>query len=212
MTIRVPSVVRARATKSLIKLTLIPLFGLLSSCASNHELYAKYDKSCDVPPATVKIVENIKYKDKVKVVYKDKVVGVGGLPWEPAVYFGFDLATLDVNERQRLAADVVILKKFPSLKVNIQAFTDSKGSHAYNRKLSERRQDTVVNYLTTRGIDRQRILVSALGEELPILGLSEQGRTINRRVEMMLLDSNGRPLALKIQPQKSGFAAPSPVR
>ena len=182
---------------------------LLSGCATNDELFAKYDKTCDLPPAKITVVEKVKYKEKV--VYKEKV-GVDGMPWEPAVYFGFDLDSLSPQETQRLATDVAILKKNQPLKVNIQSFTDFKGSTAYNKRLALRRQATVVNYLTTMGVARQRITVSPLGEELPLLGQSEQERTINRRVELMLLDKNGRPMALKVQQAQSGFTAPSPVR
>ncbi len=187
---------------------------LLSGCATNDDLFAKYDKSCDLPPATVKIIEKVKFKDKV--IYKDKIVyqdkGVDGMPWEPAVYFGFDLSSLEVKEAQRLATDVAILNKNMDLMVNVQSFTDFKGSSAYNKKLALRRQATVVDYLTTMGVARNRITVSPLGEELPLLGQSEQERTVNRRVELMLLDKNGRPMALKVQQAHSDFKAPFPVR
>ncbi len=189
---------------------------LLSSCTSNDQLFATYDKTCDLPPTKIKVVEKIKYKDKIvykdKVIYKDKIVGIEGMPWEPAVYFGFDLHSLESKESQRLATNVAILKKSQQLKVNIQSFTDFKGSTAYNKRLALRRQATVVNYLTTMGVSRKRITVSPLGEELPLLGQSEQERTVNRRVELMLLDKNGRPMALKVQQAQSGFTAPSPVR
>lgn len=172
----------------------ISLATLLSSCATNDELFAKYDKSCELPPATVKIIEKVRNQ----IVYKDKVVKVDGMAWEPAVYFGFDLASLSADEAQRLATDVAILKKNPTLKVNLQSFTDHKGSKAYNKKLAKRRQATVVDYLKTMGISMNRITVSPLGEELPLLGTSKEERVINRRVELMLLDKSGRPLAIKL--------------
>ncbi|MEE9302507.1 MAG: OmpA family protein [Thiotrichaceae bacterium] len=197
------------------------VFGL-SGCSTNDQLYAKYDKNCDLPPATVKIMEKVKFKDRIvykdKVIYKDKVVyknntvGVSGMPWEPAVYFGFDLSSLSTNEEQRLATDAKILMRDKRFKVNIQSFTDTKGSNAYNKRLALRRQATVVKYLTALGIAKNRITVSPLGEELPLLGSSEHDRAINRRVELMLLDETGRPLALKIQQAQSGFTPPSPVR
>ena len=66
--------------------------------------------------------------------------------------------------------------------------------------------------MVSGGITSARIRVSPLGEELPILGQSVQERSINRRVELMLLDQSGRPLALEIKPKQSGFNAPMPLR
>ena len=178
----------------------------------------------------VKVVEKIKYVDrvkkvmvpetKIKVVEKIKVVNnvqyvkqpVHGEIWEPAVYFGFDLASLNASEQSRLDRDMLVLKKNPSLKLSVQAFTDSKGSQQYNRQLALKRQQTVVDYFMGKGLGRDRILVSPLGEELPILGDTKAERVINRRVELMLLDASGRPLSLTIRPKATSFNAPSPVK
>jgi outer membrane protein OmpA-like peptidoglycan-associated protein len=199
---------------------------ILSGCASTDMLYAEYDESCEIPQPKVKVVEKIVEKVKIKkeyitkyeTKYKTKIVTkierqiVRGIRWEPAVYFGFDLATLTGAEQKRLDADALVLRKHTHLKLNVQSFTDFKGSNAYNRRLAVRRQDAVIHYLTGKGIDEARIRVSPLGEELPILGQSVQERSINRRVELMLLDEKGRPLALEIQPKPSQFNPPSPVR
>jgi outer membrane protein OmpA-like peptidoglycan-associated protein len=202
----------------------------LSGCTSTDSLYAKYDDSCEIPKPKVKVVEKVvekvkikkeyitKYKTKYKTRYKTKIVTkvdkqvIRGIPWEPAVYFGFDLSTLTKAEQKRLDADISVLHRHTNLKLNVQSFTDFKGSNAYNRRLALRRQQTVIRYLTTHGIAKSRIRVSPLGEELPILGKSVQERSINRRVELMLLDQQGRPLALEIQPRQSSFNPPGPVR
>ncbi len=200
----------------------------LSSCTSTDALYAKYDDSCELPQPKVKvkvvekIVEKVKVKKeyitKYKTKYKTKVVTkverkvIRGIRWEPAVYFGFDIATLTPAEKKRLDTDILVLRKHTNLTLSVQSFTDLKGSNAYNRRLALKRQQTVINYLTAHGIAKSRIHVSALGEELPILGKSVKERSINRRVELMLLDQQGRPLALEIQPRQSQFNPPSPVR
>ena len=151
----------------------------------------------------VKYVERVKIKEVPKIKYVDRVKTVKqmmpGVTWEPAVYFGFDQATLETKEMARLDRDLLVLRKKPALKLSIQAFTDSKGSNQYNRDLAIRRQETVVNYLVSKGLAKERIRMSPLGEELPILGDSEAERVVNRRVELMLLDAAGRPLSLSIQ-------------
>ena len=189
---------------------LLSLLSLLSGCATNDELFAKYDKGCGLPSSTARVIEKVKYKDKI--IYQDKLVKMDGMAWEPAVYFGFDLATLSVEEAQRLATDVAILKKNPNVKVSLQSFTDYKGSKTYNKKLAKRRQATVVDYLKTMGISANRITVSSLGEDLPLLGKSKKDRIINRRVELMLLDHSGRPLAVKLRKATTAFTPPQPVK
>ncbi len=152
----------------------------------------------------VKVVEKVKYVDKPveKIKYVDRVQTktVRGEAWEPAVYFAYDRSDLSGEERKRLADNVILLKRNSRLKLNVQAFTDDRGSMTYNDKLSERRMEAVINYLVVNGIARNRILASAMGKELPILSSSEYGRSVNRRVEMMLLDHAGRPLKLKMLP------------
>jgi outer membrane protein OmpA-like peptidoglycan-associated protein len=145
----------------------------------------------------IKEVPKIKYVDRVKVKTVKQMIP--GVVWEPAVYFGFDLASLTPTELARLDRDLLVLRQRPNLKLSVQAFTDSKGSNQYNRNLALRRQQTVVNYLMSKGLAKNRIFTSPLGEELPILGDSEAERVVNRRVELMLLDAAGRPLSLSIQ-------------
>ena len=164
------------------------------------------EKIKEVPVQTIKVVE------KVRTVNVNKYIPMLGEVWEPAVYFGFDLASLNADEYARLDRDLLVLKKNPKLKLSIQSFTDTKGSVGYNRKLALKRQKTVNDYLVSKGLTADRILVSPLGEELPILGDSEKERVINRRVELMLLDASGRPLALSIQPKPTSFNAPAPVK
>ena len=155
--------------------------------------------------AKVEYVDRVKIKEVPKVKYVDRVKiktvkqQIPSVAWEPAVYFGFDLASLTQQETARLDRDLLVLRKQPALMLSVQAFTDSKGSNKYNRDLALRRQQTVVNYLTSKGLSKSRIRMTPLGEELPILGDSESDRAVNRRVELMLLDANGRPQSLSIQ-------------
>jgi len=210
------------------QLKLVAVIGLatavMSGCASTDSLYAEYDKSCDIPKVKVveRVVEKVrikkeyvtKYKTKVVTKYKTRVEQrpMSGIRWEPAVYFGFDLADLTPAAMKRLDADILVLHKHTNLKLSVQSFTDVKGSNSYNRKLALRRQQAVISYLVAKGVIKARIRVSPLGEELPILGQSVKERSINRRVELMLLDHSGRPLALEIQPKQSGFNPPLPLR
>lgn len=208
---------------------------LASGCASNQDLYARYDAACDVkleknhegqiivktlPAPPPKVITNTKVVEKIveKVVTKEVPVHVQAKTeiWEPAVYFGFDEANLEAKELQRLDRDIAVMKNHPLVKVSVQAFTDVKGSNSYNVELANRRMYTVVDYLKAKGIAPQRIKAVPLGEELPILNRDTvEDRVINRRVELMLLDNNGRPLSIGIAADagnKESFRAPGLVK
>lgn len=66
--------------------------------------------------------------------------------------------------------------------------TDSTGSEALNRGLSERRADSVGDYLVAQGVDRRRVLTRGFGERHPIANNDTvMGREQNRRVELRLV-------------------------
>ena len=80
-----------------------------------------------------------------------------------------------------------LLKKDSSLKIEIAGHTDNTGNAAANQSLSERRANTVKQTLVTRyGADANRLTAKGYGAEQPIAANdTEQGRAINRRVELV---------------------------
>jgi OOP family OmpA-OmpF porin len=82
--------------------------------------------------------------------------------------------------------DVVdVLRKNPSVKVEIQGHTDNVGRAKYNQRLSERRAQAVMEYLIKKGIPRERLTAAGYGLERPIASnLTQEGRAQNRRVEL----------------------------
>ena len=96
---------------------------------------------------------------------------------------------LDTNTRVKLDAAVAALLKFPDVRVEIQAHTDSQGSLAYNQNLSDIRAKSVGDYLESKGIRRDRMEVVGYGETRPLTtNQTREGRAQNRRVEFHLLD------------------------
>jgi len=96
---------------------------------------------------------------------------------------------LDTNTRVNLDAAVAALLKFPDIRVEIQAHTDSQGSLAYNQNLSDIRAKSVGDYLESKGIRRDRMEVVGFGETRPLAtNQTREGRAQNRRVEFHLLD------------------------
>ena len=104
--------------------------------------------------------------------------------------FGFDSAELSAGDKTELDGVIANLDPYrPMLRdnvahLNVIGHTDSQGPESYNQGLSERRAQSVADYLATVGnVDRQKMRVSGRGESEPISDNgSEEGRRLNRRV------------------------------
>ena len=101
--------------------------------------------------------------------------------------FEFDSAKLTDSVSERLDNFVNFLNEYPQAQVEITGYTDSSGPAAYNQKLSERRAQSVADYLIAAGIDADRFTVTGMGEENPVADNStHEGREKNRRVEVVV--------------------------
>ncbi|APU31707.1 hypothetical protein UYA_18995 [Ectopseudomonas alcaliphila JAB1] len=82
---------------------------------------------------------------------------------------------------------VLVFKEFNKNGVNIVGHTDSTGSQELNQSLSQRRAQSVANYLTANGVPGQRISAYGAGPSQPIASnATDAGRAQNRRVEINL--------------------------
>ena len=79
------------------------------------------------------------------------------------VQFGFDQSALDDTAKSVLFALVRELRESPELSLELEGYTDAKGSHQYNVRLSLRRVEAVRRYLIEQGVERHRIRASARG-------------------------------------------------
>lgn len=102
---------------------------------------------------------------------------------------------IEVDEKYYHQLDLVasLMNKYPFLEFEISSFTDSRGNEDYNQRLSEKRLQTVTNYLNEKGVRPDRLLGIAHGEfqsagEENILG-NNTGKTQNyqRRTEFRLI-------------------------
>ncbi|NGY03406.1 OmpA family protein [Solimonas terrae] len=106
------------------------------------------------------------------------------------VNFEFDKSNLTVNAKTLLDQVVDALNKRPDIKVEIDGHTDSKGSDAYNLKLSDRRAASVMSYLKSKGIAADRMTEKGFGESMPIAdNATDEGRELNRRVELKVTEA-----------------------
>lgn len=81
----------------------------------------------------------------------------------------------------------LVLRKFDKTLIDVDGHTDSVGNAGYNMDLSNRRANSVANYLASRGVDQRRMSAMGYGLERPIASnATEAGRAQNRRVEIAI--------------------------
>ena len=109
-------------------------------------------------------------------------------------FFDFDKAVLKPEAKAKLD-DLVSKTQAINLEVIIAVgHTDSIGSVAYNQKLSVRRAEAIKAYLTSKGIEKNRVYTEGKGEKSPVAdNKTAEGRAKNRRVEIEVVGTRNRP-------------------
>ena len=114
------------------------------------------------------------------------------------VFFDFASYELTKDSRSELSKLFNLLSNNPSIKVEIQGHTDSKGRKALNKKLSQDRAESVKKYFVKKGINPKRITAVGYGANQPIAknknkdgSYNEEGMALNRRIELKILSKDG---------------------
>jgi outer membrane protein OmpA-like peptidoglycan-associated protein len=111
------------------------------------------------------------------------------------VLFDTGRAELKPGAARKLDQLVQFLMEHPERRVQIDGFTDSVGSDAYNEQLSQRRADSVKEALMLRGVDASRVSTEGYGKAYPVANNGDSGgRQLNRRVEVVIGNS-AQPIA-----------------
>lgn len=129
------------------------------------------------------IAEALKAKLQVKEEGKDVII---------TLHINFPFGKFEIKgiEKTKLNQVVEILNTFSDYNIRIEGHTDSVGSEEYNLKLSEQRSYNVALYLSGQGVDSDRISYVGYGETRPVAdNKAEEGRSLNRRVEFVVLTS-----------------------
>jgi OOP family OmpA-OmpF porin len=103
------------------------------------------------------------------------------------VNFDFDKYNIRPDAAVILDEAVSVLGAGSGPSVSIEGHTDWTGTDAYNQGLSERRANSVRNYLVDHGVDASRLSTVGYGESRPIASnATREGRALNRRVELLV--------------------------
>lgn len=109
---------------------------------------------------------------------------------EAGVYFDTNKADVKGTSAATLNRLAGIFQEYPKTVILIEGHTDSAGSDEYNLALSQRRAESVAQYLIAQGIDASRFTVKWYGESQPRADNSTpEGKAANRRVELGIIAS-----------------------
>lgn len=95
-------------------------------------------------------------------IYKDVEITLNN------IYYDYDKWNIRKDAAQSLDTLVDILQKNPSINIQLSAHTDCRGSEQYNKNLSQKRAESVVEYLISKGINANRLTAKGYGESMPI--------------------------------------------
>ncbi|OQP56654.1 OmpA family protein [Niastella populi] len=159
---------------------------LLSSDRSAEcclELFNLKRKDSIPNPVPVPVTEVVKEEPKVESVIVLE-----------NVYYDFDSSTLRVDSYPALDKLVGLLNEYPTMVIEIRAHTDNKGNDKYNLNLSGARAKVVVDYLISKGINKDRLQSKGYGAGMPVVPNTHEdgsddpdGRQKNRRTEFKVL-------------------------
>jgi OOP family OmpA-OmpF porin len=102
----------------------------------------------------------------------------------------FDLNKYELKEKSITELDKVIrfLNENPGIRMEIGGHTDNAGTAAYNLQLSQKRAQSVADYLTQHGIDEKRLIRKGYGADKPLKpNDTDENRQINRRIEFRVM-------------------------
>ena len=153
-------------------------------------------------------VKNYGYFDKVLTVQTDDIDCEDTLYVRPTsinyvpeftirfnVYYQYDKFRLTPEAKTKIDTSLIeIFDLFPNAVIEIGSHTDNIGSESYNIRLSQKRSESVVNYLIERGILANRLIARGYGESMPIAPNTNEdgsdnpeGRQLNRRAEIKIV-------------------------
>ncbi|MDD4143727.1 MAG: OmpA family protein, partial [Prolixibacteraceae bacterium] len=110
------------------------------------------------------------------------------------IYYEFDKWDILPESEIELDKLVKVMKDNPSWKVELGSHTDSRGTNAYNEDLSQKRSDSAVRYIVSKGIAQSRIIAKGYGESQLVnhcsdgVNCTEEQHRMNRRTEFTILE------------------------
>ncbi len=153
--------------------------------AGTYTYHANDKFNCNAS-GTVQFIKPVVEEDEFVDDFLD--IEVGAAIVLENIFFEFNKTELLPESYKELDKVVNVINKNQIRQIEISGHTDSEGSEAYNKKLSEGRAKSVVSYLSQKGISSEVLLAVGYGESKPIdTNSTDAGMANNRRVEFKVL-------------------------
>lgn len=127
--------------------------------------YTPYEEYIGVSDGKPKIIDFYLERDRVTAGFGDDLAKLLQLS---TIYFDFDKYNIRKDSEIEVEKVIAAMEKYPSLKIKVNAHTDSRGPAAYNLWLSQKRAEATVDYMVSKGISQDRLESEGYGERKPI--------------------------------------------
>lgn len=140
-------------------------------------------------------------KPRIVDFYLERDVVTGGFGDDLAkllqlstIYFDLNKFNIRPDAEIEIQKVIVAMEKYPSLKIKVNSHTDSRGIDAYNLWLSQKRAESTVNYMISKGISPDRLQGEGFGETRLVndcvngVQCSEEQHQLNRRSEFIIFE------------------------
>ena len=162
---------------------------LIAECEKEHEVQAVAtdfeSNAIDVEMASdVALNKTITLRPIEEIIVDDKVM-------LNTIYFDLDKSNIKPKAAFELDNLVALMKKYPNMEIKVESHTDIRATPEYNLALSDRRAQSTVQYVISKGIDSSRITGEGFGESRPVVACgtncTEAQHQQNRRSEFIIV-------------------------
>ncbi len=138
-------------------------------------------------PAT--LIQDVTNVTLDTTIYLDQLILEKSIVLEN-IYYDLDKAEIRPDAALELDKLVKILADNPSIRIELSSHTDSRSSDAYNLNLSQRRAQSAVDYIVSKGISADRLVAKGYGETQLIIkdAQTEEEHQVNRRTEFKVIE------------------------
>ncbi len=130
-------------------------------------------------------------RDKITAGFGDDLAKLLQLS---TIYFDFDKYNIRKDSEVEVEKVIAAMEKYPSLRIKVNSHTDSRGKDSYNLWLSQKRAESTVNYMISKGISSDRLEGEGFGETKLVnqcengVRCSNTDHELNRRSEFIILE------------------------
>ncbi len=153
--------------------------------------YVPSEEYLEKSDAKPKIIDFYLERDQVTAGFGDDLAKLLQLS---TIYFDFDKYNIRKDSELEVEKVIAAMEKYPSLKIKVNSHTDSRGRDSYNLWLSQKRAESTVNYMISKGIAEERLQGEGFGETKLInqcangVKCSAADHELNRRSEFIILE------------------------